>query len=581
MRTSPPVKNIPYSPFVGLFKRHVARCRQAFMLILLCCTVAASAQKKSGAGAPAAKGNKTKKETKVNLAWGDTFQIPNHYTSLALLGTQNTGYLEVFNRDMKSVILKRHDWRPKAPDVNTISLDILPTVCTSELFVTIKGKTYWIYSNWEKESSVERVYAREIDFEKLTLLEQKTVIQFQDKLSSFEKPLLHEDPRIVLTQMPGYNSRKYQFALSPDSNTFSIKYTLKPSVKEEDKLPEAFGITLFDENLKSVKVSRYTMPYAKELIQVVDYQLDVHNEPCFLVKVFDNPKSNTGPEGKHHFEVFHFTEAGKKADIVPVVNDDKYMKSIRMYKDLKNQVICAGIYSKDEAASEEGVYLARADWKINSFVPYRKGTYAFPSEQKAGGEAAHAPPAKKQGAKPVETLKTELGLKYLWFYPNGSVTIASEEQAVSEIQIPGKKGKTESQPVYHYHNIVLMNIDSAGTVVWFKKIAKSQSGKEKPGEMSYDVSSHGNELLLLFMDEAKNINLHANQAPVHFTDGAGGTLVFLQIDATGKETKGILFDSKLRKQTVFPSKLLHLSASHIMGMAVGEETETCFFVQAN
>jgi len=552
------------------------------ILVVLCCVINASAQKKNGLGAAPAKGAKNRPALgNVRLSWGDTFKIPNHFTSMALLGTQDKGVVEIFNREMKSMLMKRRDGKFRRPAVKEISLDLLPPASTSEIFITLKGRTFWLYSNWEKESAVERVYAREMDLEHLALSEQTTLLQFQDKISPFEKPMIQEDPRIIWTQMSGYNSRKYQFSLSPDSTRLIIKYTLKSKAENADKWPELVGLNLFDENLKFIKSSLYAMPYAKELMQIVDYQLDANDEPCFLVKVFDIPKSDSGLEGKCHFEVFRFAGESKKPDILTIAKNDKYTQDIRLCKDAKGEIVCAGIYSTSETGVEDGIYLTKLDLKTNVFIPYRKGAYSFPAEQNKGVAVPHTPAAKKAKVNLPEPVKAGLRFKDIRFHADGSITIACEEQGITESPAELKKVKSESAGVYHYRNIVVMKIDSGGDMVWYKKLPKSQSGNEKPGEMSFDLMTRGNELLLLYMDDPKNKKLRPNQAQSPFSDGTGGELVFLQIDSKGKETKGILFDSKMYNQMVFPTKFKHISPTRILGEALGKGTETSFFIDIN
>ncbi len=550
-------------------------------MILVCFGLTASAQKKGGAGTSYLKSVKPQTDLKINFTWGDTFKIPNHYVSLALVGSPNKGVVEIFNREMKAFVLKRHEGKYKTPAVTTVSLDMLPAATTSEVFVTLKGRSFWVYSNWEKESAVERIYAREFDFEHLAFSEQKVLIQFQDKISASEKPFLNTDPRITFTQMDGYKARKYQFALSQDTTRFTIKYTLKSNAADGDKLPETFGLSIFDENLQAVKGGTYTMPYARELMQIVDYQLGPDDEPCFLVKVFDSPQSTPSVEGKQHFEVLRFSGDNRKPNILQIPCEGKSMMSMGIYKNINKEIVCAGIYSQQERGLEEGIYLAKLDLKENVFRSYRKGSYRFPSEQTGANKVVRNPSATKANVKQPESVKTIVHLKDLWFHANGSMTITAEEQAITETLISGKKGKPESERIYHFRNIVMITIDSAGSMTGFKKILKSQSGNEKPGEMSFDLIRSGNDPVLFYMDNPKNVKLRSNQAPAHFTDGAGGIIVCLDIDSSGKETKKILFDSKLKKQMVFPTRFFHLSQTRIMGVAFKEGTETCFFVEIN
>ncbi|HXC04089.1 MAG TPA: hypothetical protein VNZ86_05005, partial [Bacteroidia bacterium] len=409
--------------------------------------------------------------------------------------------------------------------------------------------------------------------------EQKVVLQFQNKISSGAKPLLHDDASLALTRIQGYTARKYQFTVNTDSSRLSIQYTLKSVAKDVDKAPDVLSIHTFDEHLVSIHRDQYTMPYNRERMEIADYRLDTANKPCFLARVFDNPKPVTGSEGKYHLEAFHFQPGDAVPKIILVGAEGMNTQSLRLFQDKQGRMFCAGTYSHTEGTGEEGFCMLKLDLENNTALPYGQGIYPFPAEQKSVSDKAHVPA--KPRANQAEPVKLPLSLLGLCFHPNGTITVAGEEQGITQTEIPGKKGKTETQNTYHYGTIVLMQLDPGGNMKWLKRIPKLQNGKEEEGEMSCAVGMSGNETVVVYVDDPKNLKLRSNQPPAAFADGSSASLLYMYIDALGKETRGALFDAKLKKLLVYPARFRQLSPVRMAGEAIGPEAETSFYVGIN
>ena len=135
---------------------------------------------------------------------------------------------------------------------------------------------------------------------------------------------------------------------------------------------------------------------------------------------------------------------------------------------------------------------------------------------------------------------------------DGSTVIVGEQQYFrKEFYGPSQK------VVYHFSNIVVLKINSAGELAWMKKLAKNQAGIKGGGQMSISYMEGKEFDYIAFVDNPKNISLDANGGiPAAHKDGAGGFLTTYKVDgATGNLEKHTLCDlNKIGKYKAYQFK---------------------------
>ena len=121
---------------------------------------------------------------------------------------------------------------------------------------------------------------------------------------------------------------------------------------------------------------------------------------------------------------------------------------------------------------------------------------------------------------------------------DGSTIIIGEQQYVRN-EMYG----TSMRNIWYYADMVATKFDSKGTVLWMKKLPKTQIGLQGKGGLSVRYIKGQGASYLLYLDNVKNANLKLEEVPEKHTDGKGGYLTAYKIDdATGAIEKHSIFD---------------------------------------
>jgi len=560
----------------------LGRYQKGWVLAVICCLAVISgySQKKAAPVAPASKAvGKKAADLPVVLSWGDKLEVPKHHLPMAFWGSPKAGYLLVFSNGNKSIVIKQFDAGMHGAGSNTIPLDMMPSAFENETFITLKKKVYWLYSNWEKESAVERVYAREVDQVHLKVGPELLLLQTQHKLD--RSPLEAPKPvaGISVASNPAYGTHKYQFVLSSDSSKLLVRYRLKNSDKPNGKGIETDGMFLFDENLKHLSGDEYALPYSSDRMTVEECRISQTENIYLLAKIYESSLKDATDKGSvpFHYEVIRYASGSKKADPSPLHLEQGVIKNVHLMEMGREDLVCTGFYSADAGGPVKGVYLVKLNPLLREFTSYRKGYYEFPPEVKKV-----VAPAKKGAAGPkkeVETGLADLEFRDFLMHPDGSITITGEEQRITLDTLGGSHERPEVSQVFHYNNLMAMHIDSSGNVAWIKKIAKHQRGKNAGGDLSCKWVACGNQVAAFFLDDSRNSKLKAEQVPAPYVDGSGGIFVCERLDEKGKDTRTVVFDTKLIKQTVIPLELFQASGNTLIATAAQDEVKTFYLLE--
>jgi hypothetical protein len=393
-----------------------------------------------------------------------------------------------------------------------------------------------------------------------------------------------------MSQVGDRDYRKYEFALSNNGDVLMVKYSIKEIQKNETKSNEANEICLLDNAFTVLGGGHFPMPI-KGSAQVLDCQVDSNRNIFMLIKARqikeDNKKSLnsnsvTVTSTDFHYEVLRYVNKSTKPEIVPIALENKYINSVRIMHPFDESLICAGVYSKEIGGNGDGFFLFQLNRDSAFLLPIGKGFYDFPlAGKKTIIEKFRAPQVKKNAQPHPSPTSSDIIVKNLFFHGNRSITIFGEKQRITEDVYSDKQAKSEPLKTYQYQDILLMNIDSGGLISWFKKLPKDQISKRELGEMSYDFSVKENKITLFYLDDVRNSKLQLNQTPVPFLEELGGVLIYVQIDPNGKDSKGVLLNSKITKQKLYPTHLHHVSSRLLVGTIFQENSEVFYSIDVN
>jgi hypothetical protein len=487
----------------------------------------------------------------IKTTWGPEYFAPKRHYPLTFLGDLKTGFIQISHQQGKLLTIQSFSPSLALKTEKQIDLKTLPKDYDLLECLQWQGKHYLFYSTWERKEAKERLYVQEISVDK-------------GSLTGTAKELITCEQLNGSVSVTGFyrfhTGDKFKLQLSGDSNTLGIFVNYRAQDKAEAKENSQYGFWVFDKGFKNVwKQTRVSMPYPPGKMDIEDYTADKKGNFLFLVSVYNNeirkPIVDNAPN--FHFEILRFGAESKKASIVPLNLNDKYVSQIALFQDLQGRLVCSGYYAvpdkkgklRADGTNVDGAFVLRLNDAGDKFENIHKGFYELPDEilKQFEGERAKKKMEKKE-ANGEESTEQNLKLKRIIFDEDGSMILIGEQSYyVTYSYYNGKTWVTRT--VYYRNDIFAQRIGKDGELLWTKKIPKAQSGGSPTG-FSFRVTKYNGNYYFLFMDNAKNLNLTSAEAPASFGGGYGGVLSCVKLSDDGQMNKTILFDCKKLDQLI-------------------------------
>ena len=105
--------------------------------------------------------------------------------------------------------------------------------------------------------------------------------------------------------------------------------------------------------------------------------------------------------------------------------------------------------------------------------------------------------------------------------------------------------QSSSYTNYHYNDIIVVNIDASGQIVWANKIPKKQITRNDGGyHSSYVLSVVKDKLYFVFNDNPKNLVIEKEGKLKNIKIGKEAMAVIVEIDMEGNQKKKALFSAR-------------------------------------
>lgn len=535
----------------------------------------------------------------ITYKFNDPFKLPKGHKDVGFFGSEKDGFVQLsFDRGSDLVSQKINPDDYKILGEEKMDVSALPNNFMNEVFVTLKGNSYWFYSIFEKESEKEILMAKKVDLKTNT---------FSSEIKTLESN------RLRGTMVPAglYQMQikdKYDFFPSADSSKLLVKYVLKERAKFEKD-----GIFVFGSDLKPIWGKEVEMPYPDKLMDIYGYHVDNDANVYFLIKVYYEDQKERKKENQpyYYYEVLKLAKNAEAFQKIKLNFDNKYIRSIKIVEDQAKNVVVAGYYSNMEnqfdksqimngdflsfKKSVDGVFLQ----KLNDAGGYEnigKGFYEFKIDVITAYEKDAVLKDKEYKEDKDDAEIDYLDLDYVKFDEQGNVTIVGEQYHAKYREIRNQQMQVKTRINHYLEDIVAIKISSDNTIKWVVKIPKNQrhvetvygqmafqakkmntwriaDGKGSIGrhDLSYYYSTFGNEDYFYYMDNVKNSNLTQDQKPAPHASGLGGFLMIAKIDQSGNLTKAPLFNVKEEDARVRPAHFYNLSKNKIIGLSRVDE----------
>ena len=513
-----------------------------FLLLISFCSVVCYAQSK-----------------KFSFKLGSEYGLPRKSEDLFFLGNDKDG---IVNLSLKKDELNILRFDPKTLNQTAekrIELPELTKNFNSEIVADFGTNYYWIHSDWDKKDEIEMLYYDKIEVN-------------TGKITSSNNKLIETGKMAGTPTSNGFYSyridNKYQFNFDADHKKLLVSYRLIPEERNDKKNYDKVGLYVFDENMKKIWGSEFTMPYTEAIMDNEDFSIDSKGNAYMLAKVYDSEKrkevdKETGMAG-YHFEVLKFIKDNKKIINTTISIDDNFIKETSIIENSLHEMVIACTYSKKAKRSgTDGIFLAvmNQEGKINKF---KNGYYEFPLAELEKFESARN---KRKMERKKDYEAPNLKVRNVTVESDGSVFIACEEYYVVQNTYTDSRGITHTTYTYYYEDILGAKINAAGNFEWLRKIPKKQRGSAGTGTMSFKLVSDASGYYFLFLDNIKNMELAEDEVPKYHVDGFGGQVVVVRIDNKGAVSKELLFDTRDEDVMLFPARFKKINGTQFIGRA--------------
>lgn len=408
-------------------------------------------------------------------------------------------------------------------EVKRAKVSDLPKGFQIEALTWLGGKIYLFFALWDKESEMQQLFAREIDFDNCQFKgEAKKIIALKGKLA-----------------YPAFS-----FLYSQDKSMMLIQSRRKPEKVRDDLSYDKIIMHVFNENLSLVANNEIKMPYTEKQMDNVDYSIDSEGNPYILAKVRPDGSDNNvkGKRGdkvaNYHIELFKINVKAATIKVSKVEVEDKFIAEIWLYEGTDNTMLCAGYYNKNAGSGADGLFLFRISKEGD--IEHKK-FYEIPVEILNQYISVSAQNKNERKEKNGNAEFLNLELRELIVQDDNSIILIGEQFYVTV----SYDSKGNARYTYHYDDMLIAKIAPNGELAWMRKLPKRQFGSAYRGGMGFEHMAIGENHYLVFLDNIKNLELDIDKFPAAHADGRGGFLTAYRLDdATGKVGKVSILDTK-------------------------------------
>lgn len=481
---------------------------------------------------------------RFSFTWGNEYELPKRHDDLGFIGNAHDGYVQVSHDQRNSLIFQRFDSKLHLKGENEVDLNKLPKSYRSELITQIGREYYWFFSTWDKGEDRESLYAQEIDPQAGKMKGSAREIASTTKLANF------------------FGDSKWNFFYSFDQSKILVEYRKKPERRNDNKSNDVIGFQVYDDQMTKLWGREIRMPYTEAKMDNEDFSVDSRGNIYMLAKVYDEKRGDR-KRPNYHFEILKWTKEHEEVDIIPFKFTDKFVNSAYITEDGNGNIVIGGYYTKRRnSGSTDGIFLLKLD-DNNEMNNVMKGIYPFPVNVMKQYESARTQRRMERKEEKGEVEDANLNLRSVVMKADGSIQVIGEESySVTTTYYNGRTSYTRT--LYYYNDIMVMEIGSDGEMKWVKKVPKAQVGSAGRGGMSFKNFNYNGDTYFFFMDHKKNLDIQKDEAPSAHSDGAGGILMAVKIDADGNMKKDSIFDVREDKLTLTVTNFRNVDNNQIM-----------------
>jgi hypothetical protein len=431
---------------------------------------------------------------------------------------------------------------------------------------------YLLYSSSDKINKEYIYYLKAFDKNTLAQIgEIKEVMRspMSDKKVVMMSPLT--DPQYMADFMSSYN-RKLVY-VSEDKTKFLIYINVNLVEKDE---PEKLKLAVFDNDLNKIWQKEFELPFPNQKFTVASVKLnnqsDVYMTGIYSMSGKEASASRREKKPDYAYHLLSFKDKGESFKDNVIALEGEFITDLLMEINTSGNPVIAGFYSNKDGFDFKGTFYLTFD-STTSAVQIQKQTEfdkKFIQENMSPQEIKRSEHEDKKGKLEMPNYN----LKKLFINENGRITLVAEQFFITTSTQQNANGQSVTVQVYHYHDILLINFDETGTVLWKTKIPKRQALGQDYSSFSSILKD--NKMYIIFNDNPENLELPTDGvAKDASTKGYG--LMVIEVDADNGNTKRSLALIKNKSQPIpCPATAINSESNYIIFQAKPQQASSLF-----
>jgi hypothetical protein len=327
-----------------------------------------------------------------------------------------------------------------------------------------------------------------------------------------DRELLHTEPN------ENRNLKRFRFERSPN------KRTLVCFIEQaETDRPEQLSYYLFSADTDSLRQGQVRLPYPDRDFILRKVQVANTGTLYVLGKVAPGGRTRDAAQVRH--VLIRHSPGTEALTEFPLAVQGGYITDLMFRLDREENILMGGFYSEVNAQNVGGVFYKRIEGatgteaaQLNARLPQDiMARYLTPRQLERGRELS------------------DFQLNHLIPRSDGGLLLLAEQFYITTTNYRDAYGFWYTRELYHYDDVLVLSLDSAGVLEWARPVPKAQAG-EYPRELSY----------AFFLADDHIFIFHKNRLP-----GFGPNVYYNVVDFDGNISQPKPFFRRFRNTDVF------------------------------
>ncbi|GIV30980.1 MAG: hypothetical protein KatS3mg029_0331 [Saprospiraceae bacterium] len=346
----------------------------------------------------------------------------------------------------------------------------------------------------------------------------------------------------------------FAFRLSEDSTHLLIFHDLP----FEKRQPARFGFHVFDQQMQLVWEKEVTLPYPDNQFTVEEYRVDEQGNVYLLGVLYeDEAKLRRRGQPTYKYIMLAYLENGERQEEFRFDLPERFITDLTFRIARSGELVFAGFYSEKGTYSIKGSYFFHLDPASRQVTNGQAAPFDFDFLTAFMSERSRAKALEAERNNDIQRAPElfDYSLDRLILRSDGGAVLVAEQFYVeretyrdypyySGFYYPyrfydpfyyNRYNSLQTDYIYNYNDIIVVNIRPDGTLEWTARIPKWQETRNDGGYFSsYVMSIVRDKLYFVYNDDPRNYDPRRNQRKVYKYTGGEAMMVLAEVNIKGE-----------------------------------------------